>query len=757
MKEAVTKFDFESAFKALNEIDIPAVGKVQANRPALTEIFSRKSKLDALMEEYYDIDSTEELGDAKSAREAEVAKAKLARIEKIVDLDADSSEDLLTSYVGKNIIQCPQCMTLFYKDPEDIVKSEEDPNTVNVNEICQHCGNETGYTLIGKVGEAEPGEFEEPAAAELPEEIPEAEEIPEETATEEPAPEEDLEGLEELDLDITDDEEPKEESFNQHEGEALVEELADDKELDEKLDAHDKFIEYLRATLASEEEKLEKEDNEEVKAILQRNIETLKADLESALPEAVKTDLAVTEEPIEDTVEAAAVEETEVQEESCEVSNEGDTLTEALHEEKELDVSADEFEELIKSPEFTKPISDSEARAMINAEETEESVDESLEENVLTELFGNKVNRADWLLSNIPVNFKTAKFNTKGELISDKRFKTFLVVAFENDLDGKPIKKIPSLTDERLVPINDDDNMYTCDKFEDAQNKANEWSAVEGLNGEISGPTIIYLANNKDGEDALPLCMYFKGKPYYADTIKKYYDRVSQNLAKIKKLNKDATVEDQPDESSAAPEIKKIKASEVQPEQTIKHLGKTYFVTGVEKKSWQGKERCNFTAKLVQNGKKTSIIARPAINPDTEVELLDEGTTTSGKKPEDVAESFSTTPSISPLSEQLDEVQDASLETFIADSLVESYGNVAGFKLTECAYAGNKLTVNGTIYFTSGNTRKTTYTFNESYNTEDGKVSMQGLNEKLGLDKQFTLTGRIENKTLITESFKRSK
>ena len=136
MKESVTKFDFESAFKALDEIDIPVAEKgIKANRPALTEIFSRKNKFDVLFEEYYDLGSQEELGEAQEAREAEIAKAKLARIEKIVDLDAESPEDLLTSYVGKYIIQCPQCMTLFYKNKEDVVESEEDQTTVNVNEL----------------------------------------------------------------------------------------------------------------------------------------------------------------------------------------------------------------------------------------------------------------------------------------------------------------------------------------------------------------------------------------------------------------------------------------------------------------------------------------------------------------------------------------------------------------------------------------------------------------------------------------------
>ena len=126
MKESITKFDLEAAFKALDDLDTPVAEKgIRANKPALNEIFSRKSKFDALFEEYYDVGSTEELSDAQEAREAEVAKAKLARIEKIVDLDADSPDDLLTSYVGKYIIQCPQCMTLFYKNPEDVETSEE--------------------------------------------------------------------------------------------------------------------------------------------------------------------------------------------------------------------------------------------------------------------------------------------------------------------------------------------------------------------------------------------------------------------------------------------------------------------------------------------------------------------------------------------------------------------------------------------------------------------------------------------------------
>lgn len=617
MKESITKFDLESAFKALDEIEIPKAGKVRANKPALTEIFSRKSKFDALMEEYYDICSSEGLEDAKEAREAEVAQAKLARIEKIVDLDAESAEDLLTSYVGKYIIQCPQCLTLFYKNPEDVVASEEDPTTVNLNEICQHCGNESGYSLIGKVGEAEPEVEEAPAVEEDELDL----NLDDEGAAEEgeEAPVDDLnfdDELEELDLDIEEEpaeEEKKEESFNvgggQHltealeeadfdkvikqitadllaeikptpvvevgeyygdfkdiyvsweqwdetnyrkakdffeakqvvdawvlknakkypgfnlnrldeinrfgdyfitinvyadeknNAKALTEELADDKELDAKLEAHNEYIEYLRNMITQEEAALEKTENAQVKDAIQRRIDAFKADLESALPEAVKNDTAV-EESIEETedteVEAAAevtgetedAGETEEAEKTEEAEEVNESLTEALHEDADVpEVSDAEFEQLMNSSEFKKPISDTAVRAMLAAEDEESP---KKEENL--------------------------------------------------------------------------DNVFN----------------------------------------------------------------------------------------------------------------------------------------------------------------------------------------------DVEELQENTLESMISDSLVELYGNVAGFRLKDCSYEDSKFMVEGVIHFTSGNTRKTTYTFNEAL-IEADKVTLCGLNEKLGNDKQFFITGYTENKTFITESFKTAK
>ena len=217
-RESVNKFDLEAAFKALNEVEVPVVKGIRPNRDNLQEKFTRKLVTDILVEDYYDVGDSAELEQAQEEREAEIAKAKLARIEKIVDLEAESEEDLLPSYVGKLIIQCPQCMTLFYKNEEDIERSEETPDVVNLNEPCQHCGNSSGYTLIGKVGNVGEDEAENYDVDDFEEDelnLDFNEESAEEEEVEEPAEESEEEAAteegEELDLEPMEEEESEEE------------------------------------------------------------------------------------------------------------------------------------------------------------------------------------------------------------------------------------------------------------------------------------------------------------------------------------------------------------------------------------------------------------------------------------------------------------------------------------------------------------------------------------------------------------------
>ena len=348
-KESVQKFDLETAFKALNEVEIPVVKGIRPNREDLQEKFTRKLVTDVLVEDYYDVRDTEELEKAKKDREAEVAKAKLARIEKIVDLDAETEDDILPSYVGKFIIQCPQCMTLFYKNEEDIEKSDENPDVVNVNEPCQHCGNSSGYTLIGKVdtvGEDEAAQYdaedfdenelnldfedEEESTKEAEEPTENAEEQAEETEESTEGAAADKDEDKELDLEPVDVKETEEEKEVE---ESLTEDV--DKDLDDKLKEHNEYIEYLKNMIKQEEEALTKADNEFVKEATQRRLDALKADLEKALPDELKAEVEVNSDlptPEEANMEAAA-ENTAPEEEK----EKKESLTEDAHQSASTD------------------------------------------------------------------------------------------------------------------------------------------------------------------------------------------------------------------------------------------------------------------------------------------------------------------------------------------------------------------------------------------------------------------------------------
>ena len=251
MKKSVTQFDLSAAFKALDEMDYPKVeGGIRPNRVDLKENFgNRKLRTDILIEDYYDVNDNNDLEAAAEEREGEVAKAKLARIEKIVDLDADSEDELLTSYEGKVIIQCPQCMTLFYKDEKDLEVDENNPDVVNINETCQHCGNTSGYMVIGKVAPVEKAELDNFDTEDFEEEP--VEETEEEVVEEEPTEEEDLEDVDALNLDF-DEEEPAEEEANESLNKAAIQKEVDKKHcadndsknltLNENLNDDDKIV-----------------------------------------------------------------------------------------------------------------------------------------------------------------------------------------------------------------------------------------------------------------------------------------------------------------------------------------------------------------------------------------------------------------------------------------------------------------------------------------------------------------------------------
>lgn len=865
MKESITKFDLEAAFKALDEIDVPAAKTgIKANKPALTEIFSRKSKFDTLFEEYYDIGNTEELNAAKEAREAEVAKAKLARIEKIVDLDAESPEDLLTSYVGKFIIQCPQCMTLFYKNPEDVVESEEDPNTVNVEEVCQHCGNDDGYTLIGKVGEATPEEAAEEFGATTEEEIP-AEDAVE--GTEEPVDTEDAEDLgseddfdldselEELDLEIEDDEETdkKEEALSTDlESNYLLEQLSEDVELDisdaefEELINSPEFKKPIsdRATRAmlNTEAGLDEDIKvneytltfEPVGDVKDEDLTNRLCDLVSKVGVKYHSakklagkyyisiigsdeDLHTAKLAIEnggffkswvEQLASSYSEENEVK-----ALNEASLTRPADIEEKVLDylenhyssieelrmvdpdILADEIYQGLIGPHYDEEgneISYYSAVANIIDEYIEnkllkESIE--LEEGILdklkdkftdivdkvTDKLKSREAKADWILANAMEDYGKVEVDTRGQLVPDEenqRFHTFIIIGYEDKYtNGKLITMAPSFNNEDLKIGKN--GIQVKQDYESADNIAKGWSMRQG-----NGPAFIYLAKDKDDDKAVFLCEYFKGELKH-DQLKKYFEVVKNDLKAAKLMAKGGMAQGEeepvekegtkPKSTTATPtpiskkttssQSEEIVAKQLEPGMEIIDDSYTCKIDGAKRifqgtitevKRYSAQKLVAVTLKFKDN--KTATFA---LKSDAKIRVYSD----TSEAELDIAEreAAATEESLNSIMNGLEELHEASLEALISKSLVETYKNIAGFRLSDCNYFNEAFKVNGTIYFTSGKTRKTTYAFTEAYNKEN-KIILRGLNEKLDLDKQFTITGSIDkaNKTFITESFKSS-
>lgn len=109
---------------------------------------------------------TFDLGNAKDVEDAKKALAKSKKRgdteEKIVDVDANTIDQLKDSYIGNAILQCPVCRTLVYKKPDDLRKADDTPEGTpqddvlyNVGEDCPHCGSDAGFNLVGQVADAD--------------------------------------------------------------------------------------------------------------------------------------------------------------------------------------------------------------------------------------------------------------------------------------------------------------------------------------------------------------------------------------------------------------------------------------------------------------------------------------------------------------------------------------------------------------------------------------------------------------------------
>ena len=90
----------------------------------------------------------------KAKKEVEASEKRDDTVEKIVDVDAESIEELKDSYVGNVILVCNDCMTPRFIKPE-LLKKDEATGLFNVGEACPHCGSENGYKAEGQVAKAD--------------------------------------------------------------------------------------------------------------------------------------------------------------------------------------------------------------------------------------------------------------------------------------------------------------------------------------------------------------------------------------------------------------------------------------------------------------------------------------------------------------------------------------------------------------------------------------------------------------------------
>lgn len=102
----------------------------------------------------------------------------------------------------------------------------------------------------------------------------------------------------------------------------------------------------------------------------------------------------------------------------------------------------------------------------------------------------------------------------------------------------------------------------------------------------------------------------------------------------------------------------------------------------------------------------------------------------------------------------IDEVDETALDELGESYLKEVYENVDSFKTSNVSSTDTHLVVEGVIKFKSGAEKKTGFIFEAHSVTPDGKVRFTGKNEHFSRGaKSFILTGKIENKKLISESF----
>lgn len=728
MSNSIKSFDLDAAFRALDEIEMPKVGKVLPNRTNLTETFKRTDKMEALLEDYYDVNDTADMEAASDEREAEINKAKLARIEKIVDLDAQSIDELAPSYAGKTILQCPNCMTLFYKSPEDVEVDENDPTTANVNEACQHCGNVSGYTIVGKVAPVEQDEMDNFESEEKPTEETEEdndldldfeEPVEEEGAAEDEGEEEaidkesDEDNFDDFDLDFEEpeeeeeDEEKKEESFNQGTGSPLNEAVEEDKEEE-----------------AEEEVVLEK-PMKEVEEVLNstpeltgRQIEEIAVDAAQEVKEDDLTDDEIT--TIENTVVKEIpekVESAEAEAEEIEVADKEAIEIEAVEEACEGPDCEDKIEEKIDGlvsagaggegrDQGTQDLSEK-IDGLVSAGAGGENRDEGTQD--LKECGENcEVKPEDKIEEKID-GLVSAGAGGEGREEGTQDLKESRKQAIKESID-----KLFESSPELAQPI-----------------EAKQY--VEGEKTEVFTELPDYKVEVEQKGDKIEVELEPKTTEAKPEEVAPVAAPVedAQVVAEVPVI----VVDEQPVIGESLTEDADIKADfNLTDAEANELFNSTEFKKPID------------DSEAIQDLAEEPTEVKEAVEPQGEFSRaaikarLDAIFESCEGKDCSVEEAF----------EDCEDCDEDTIEECVSESLKNVYENVSSFTMSDCEIADGKLMVEGIIRFNSGNSKVTKYTFTEAKKF-DNSIEFKGINESLNA-KEITMTASINAGKMFTES-----
>lgn len=109
----------------------------------LTEAFQ---KMNLIESEEFDVSNSIDAADLRNFLDEDEIDDTID----IVDVQADTEDDVEESYIGKVVMECNVCHSKFYKDPSEIIIDDETGNC-NVDEECPICFSQDGYKVIGKI------------------------------------------------------------------------------------------------------------------------------------------------------------------------------------------------------------------------------------------------------------------------------------------------------------------------------------------------------------------------------------------------------------------------------------------------------------------------------------------------------------------------------------------------------------------------------------------------------------------------------